>query len=172
MGLIRYQVAMSLDGYIAGPNDEYDWIPQDPDIDFAALFSQFDVVLLGRRTFEPLAKAGNVSMFDGMKTYVVSKTLLQSEHPEVTIIANNLEAAVASLRDETVKDIWLFGGGRLFQTLLNAELVDRIEIAVVPVLLGGGIPMAQPPFETRKLTLANQKVYDKSGIVFLEYTLD
>ena len=171
MARIRYQVAMSLDGYIAGPNDEYDWIPQDPDMDFSALFSQFDTVLMGRRTFEPLAKAGNTSMFKGMKTCVVSKTMKQSEHPGVEIIAEDVEATVASLRDESDKDVWLFGGGQLFQTLLAAQLVDRVEIAVAPVLLGGGKPMAPPPFEMRKLTLENQKVYDKSGIVLLEYTL-
>lgn len=171
MARIRYQVAMSLDGYIAGPNDEYDWIPEDPDMDFSALFSQFDTVLLGRRTYEPLAQAGHVAMFHGMKTYVASSTMTQSDHPEVTIISGNLEAAVASLRDESEKDVWLFGGGQLFQTLLTARLVDTVEIAIAPVLLGSGIPMAPPPFEMRKLTLVNQKTYDKSGIVLLEYAL-
>ena len=51
---VRYQVAMSLDGYIAGPNGEYDWIVMDDDIDFNALFAQFDTFLLGRKTFETI----------------------------------------------------------------------------------------------------------------------
>ena len=88
-----------------------------------------------------------------------------------TSVRINLEAAVASLRDESEKDVWLFGGGQLFRTLLTARLVDRVEIAIAPILLGSGIPMAPPPFEMRRLTLVNQKTYAKSGIVLLEYAL-
>jgi dihydrofolate reductase len=56
MGKIRYAVAMSLDGYIAGPNGEADWIGVDPKIDFAALWAQFDTLLMGRRTYEAASK--------------------------------------------------------------------------------------------------------------------
>ena len=52
MRKIRYEVAVSLDGFIAGPNGEYDWIPTDPEMDFAALYDQFDTIFVGRRTFE------------------------------------------------------------------------------------------------------------------------
>ncbi len=58
MRRVRYVVAMSLDGYIAGPNGEADWIIMDPDIDFRALFEQFDTFLMGRRTFEGMRGAG------------------------------------------------------------------------------------------------------------------
>jgi len=61
MRRVRYVVAMSLDGYIAGPNGEADWIIMDPDIDFGALFEQFDTFLLGRRTFEGMAGTGGGS---------------------------------------------------------------------------------------------------------------
>ena len=74
MKRIRYAVAASLDGYIAGPNGEADWIIMDPDIDFNAYFEQFDTFLLGRRTFEATASGGNGEM-PGMKTYVISRTL-------------------------------------------------------------------------------------------------
>ncbi|MCZ6652370.1 MAG: dihydrofolate reductase family protein [Planctomycetota bacterium] len=171
MRRIRYQVAMSLDGYIAGPNGEHDWIPTDPDIEFAAFFAQFDTVLVGRRTFEPMVESGNASMFADMKMFVFSKTLSKADHPGITIISDNWEQTVASLRDESGKDIWLFGGGQLFQSLLGAKLIDTVEIAVVPVLLGGGIQMAPPPISTEKLELTNHKVYGKSGIVLLEYVL-
>ena len=67
MRRIRYAVAMSLDGYIAGPKDEADWIIVDPEIDFGALFAQFDTFLLGRRTFEIMAHAGKGET-PGMKT--------------------------------------------------------------------------------------------------------
>ena len=60
MRRVRYVVAMSLDGYIAGPIGEADWIIMDPDIDFGALFERFDTFLMGRRTFEAMAGAGVV----------------------------------------------------------------------------------------------------------------
>src|SRR4029453_13814868 len=69
MRRIRYSVAMSLDGYIAGPKGEFDWIKTDPDFDFSAVFKQFDTILAGRGTFEPMAAAGRTSM-PGMKTIV------------------------------------------------------------------------------------------------------
>ncbi len=74
MRRIRYSVAMSLDGYIAGPNGEHDWIMLDPDIDFNAMLSQYDTLLIGRGTYEPMVEAGRVGM-PGMKAYVISTTL-------------------------------------------------------------------------------------------------
>src|SRR6266849_3729227 len=96
MRRIRYAVAASLDGYIAGPKGEVDWIIMDPEIDFNSFFQQFDTVLLGRRTFETMARAGNAGM-PGMKTFVFSRTLRQSDYPQVAIVAENSEETLASL---------------------------------------------------------------------------
>jgi dihydrofolate reductase len=86
MRRIRYQVACSLDGYIAGPNDEYDWIVMDPDIDFQALMDQFDTVLMGRRTFEV---TGGGPPWE-MKKIVFSRSLQQEDHPEVTVVSEHV----------------------------------------------------------------------------------
>ena len=164
---IRYQVACSLDGYIAGPQGEYDWIVDEPTIDFESLFAQFDTFLMGRKTYDLMVEQGNASMF-GKEAVVVSRTLKPKDHPGVTIVSRNLEARVRELRDRPGKDIWLFGGGRLFRSLLGLDLVDTVEPAVIPVVLGGGIPfLAGPPLQ-RYLTLTDHKVYP-SGIVWLEY---
>jgi dihydrofolate reductase len=66
---------MSLDEYIAGPKGEADWIIMDPEIDFTALFNQFDTMLLGRKTFEAALKQGGAAAMPGMQTYVFSRTL-------------------------------------------------------------------------------------------------
>ena len=162
---------MSLDGYIAGPKGEADWIIMDPEIDFAALFEQFDTFLLGRRTFEPMARAKRgKGETPGVKTFVFSRTLRQQDYPAVTIVAEGAEETVAALRAEPGKDIWLFGGGSLFRSLLDAGLVDTVEVAIMPVLLGEGIPLLPAPARQTKLKLTGHKVY-KTGIVSLEYSV-
>jgi dihydrofolate reductase len=166
---VRYGVAMSLDGYIAGPNGEADWIVHDPDIDFAEMFSRFDTLLIGRKTFEAMATMGDGGgSMPGVSSFVISRSLKQADHPRSTIAPDGA-ALVAELKGKPGKDIWLFGGGELFRSLLAAGLVDGIDVGVMPVVLGGGIPLLPPPANRVRLTLNNQRVYPKSGIIGLEY---
>jgi dihydrofolate reductase len=161
---------MSLDGYIAGPEGEVDWITMDPDIDFRAMFARFDTILVGRRTFETMAAAGRASM-PGMKTIVFSHSIRQEDYPDVLIVAENQTQTLAALKASSGKDIWLFGGGALFRSLAEAKMVDTVEVSVVPILLGSGVPLA-PQLATRiKLSLKQHKRYP-SGIVSLEYEID
>jgi dihydrofolate reductase len=166
---IRYKVAVSLDGYIAGPDGEADWIVADPDIDFEAIFKEFDTLLIGRRTFEGMVRAGKPGV-PGMRTFVLSRTLRPRDYPDVTILAEGWEEELVALRSEPGKDIWLFGGGSLFRSLLGARLVDTVEVAVIPVLLGGGIPLLPPPAGRVSLKLTGHTVY-RSGIISLEYAV-
>ena len=171
MRRVRYHVATSLDGFIAGPKGEADWIITDPDIDFGALYKQFDTALIGRRTFEAMARGKKkAGALPGLRTLVFSRTLRQRDHRKVTIVGADAEETVAALRAESGKDIWLFGGGLLFRSLLGAGLVDTVEVAVIPVLLGGGIPMLPPPAGRAQLALTDHKVYG-TGRVSLEYTV-
>lgn len=101
MRRIRYQVACSVDGYIAGPNGEFDWIVSDPEIDFGAIFSQFDTLLMGRKTFETMPDGGA-----GTPGVVVfSRTLRQEHHPNVTIVSGDGESKVNEIRSTPGKDI-------------------------------------------------------------------
>jgi dihydrofolate reductase len=168
MRRVRYAVAMSLDGYLAGPKGEADWITPDPEIDFHALFKQFDTALIGRRTFEAMASRGGT--LPGMKTFVFSRTLRPSDCPKATLVADQAEAVVADLRSRPGKDIWLFGGGELFRSLAAARLVDTVEVSIIPIMLGEGIPVLPPPAQRVKLKWTSHKVY-QTGIIALEYAL-
>jgi dihydrofolate reductase len=173
MRRLRYGVAVSLDGFIAGPNGEYDWIVHDPNIDFAAMFAEYDTLLMGRGTYEVATGEGKTWDSFGQQWVVVSTTLKPEDHPNVTILSNGVTEAVAAMKAQPgpapQKDIWLFGGGVLFRSLLDAELVDTIEVGLQPVLLGSGIPLL-PEGNRRSLQLTTSKVMP-SGIVMLTYSV-
>lgn len=169
MRRIRYQVACSLDGYIAGPSGEADWIIADPEIDFAAIFAQFDTLLMGRRTYEGMPKGGGGT--PGMKVFVFSRTLRQEDCPDATLVSEDAKSLLDELRAQPGKDIWLFGGGELFRSLLELDCVDTVEPAVIPVLLGGGLPLLPAPAVRRRLSLTGHRIYN-SGIALLEYDVE
>ena len=167
---LRYQVAVSLDGFIAGPNGEYDWIVMDPAIDFGALFKEFDTALMGRKTYEMMTAQGGNGAMPGLEVVVFSRTLPAAAHRGVRILNDDPAEVVAALKAKPGRDIWLFGGGSLFRYLLDAGLVDTVELAVMPVLLGDGIPLL-PPGPATKLTLSDRKILPASGIAVLSYSV-
>ena len=170
MRQVRYSVAMSLDGYIAGPNGESDWIVMDPEIDFAAHWAQFDTLLMGRRTYEAAVARLGMARMKGLRIVVASRTLKPEDHPEVTVVSNLTKEEMQALRSQASKDIWLMGGGVLFNHLLGLNEVDSVEVATVPVLLSAGVPLLSA-FEGRvQLKLEAHKVY-RSGIVLLTYSV-
>ena len=171
MRRLRYQVATSLDGYIAGPNGEFDWIVMDPDIDFAALFAQFDTAIMGRKTFLATVRQGGTGAMPGLQVIVFSRTLRQADYPAVSIVNGDPVERVRALKAAPGRDIWLFGGGQLFATLLEGGVVDTVEPAIVPVLLGSGIPMLPSSADRTTLSLSKHRLYPKSGILALEYTI-
>jgi dihydrofolate reductase len=167
---LRYHVAVSLDGFIAGPKGEYDWIVMDPSIDFAAMYKEFDTAVMGRRTYEIVTAQGGNGAMPGLEVVVFSRTLPPATYPGVRIVNDDPAAVVTTLKKKPGRDIWLFGGGALFRTLLDAGLVDTVEVAVVPVLLGAGIPVL-PPGAATKLILADQRTLPASGIMALSYSV-
>jgi dihydrofolate reductase len=166
MRRLSHQVAVSLDGFIAGPDDGFDWIPPEPTFDFEALHARFDTLLMGRRTWEIVQAAGED--FRGRRVVVASRTLRPEDHPGIEVVGEGLGDRVRALKGEPGRDIWLYGGGALFAELLALDLVDTVEPAVLPILLGGGVPFLPAPAVRRRLALTAQQAYP-SGMVLLRY---
>ena len=162
-----YSVASSLDGFIAGPRGEFDWIIQDPTIDFAEIFGQFDTAVMGRHSYEAILREGRSPTEFGMKIFVASSTLDPAKHRDVTIVGSGLAETVTELKRASGKEIWLFGGGATFRSLLDAGLVDRVDVSIIPVLLGGGIPLV-PEGRRWPLQFKDSRTFP-SGIVSLTY---
>ena len=128
MRRLRYNVAASLDGFIAGVTGDYDWIVQDSSIDFDALFAEFDLLVMGRKTYEVLKTQGDQDPTLKRKVIVASRTLASSDREDVQIIGHDIVEKIAALKEQPGKDIWLFGGGTLARTLFDAKLVDTVEV--------------------------------------------
>jgi dihydrofolate reductase len=95
---LRYQVAMTLDGFIAGPNGEYDWIVMDPQVDFAALYKEFDTAVMGRKTYEAAAAQGGVAGVPGLEFVVCSRTLVPASKRGLRIVNDDARELVAALK--------------------------------------------------------------------------
>ena len=159
---------MSLDGYIAPPDGKADWIPLDPDVNFAEIWAQFDTLLMGSRTYDAAVARLGKSAVHGMKAFVTSRTLRPSDHPGVIILPELSQDRIDSIRANSKKDIWLFGGGDLFRSLLAMNQVDTVEVSIIPVLLGGGTSLLSAIDQRTQLKLLSHKAYP-SGRIALVY---
>ena len=137
----------------------------DPDIDFGALFAQFDTLLMGRRTFEGMVKSHGGSSGGGLRhedrrlfAHAAPGRLPRRRRSWPT----TPPSAIARLKAKPGKDLWLFGGGDLFRSLAALGLVDRVEVALVPIMLGGGVP-SSPPDPRVPLKLDKQRTYRRAG---------
>jgi dihydrofolate reductase len=167
---VRYSIAASLDGFIADPSGGYDWIIMDPAIDFAAAFRESDTFVMGRKTFEVTTTGDFMGMLGNKEVIVFSRTLKSAPYPNVTIVSTSPAETVRALKQKSGQDIWLFGGGDLFRQLVDAALVDTIEVGVMPVLLSQGIPMLPAGKQVRGLTLTSSETLS-SGILMLTYSI-
>jgi dihydrofolate reductase len=169
-------LAVSLDGFIEGPNGEYDWCFTDQDYGLNEFFSRVDAVFIGRKSYEMAQQyaAGNsgeiVPGMPRMTEYVFSDTLKSVKDGAVLISGDSMTEA-RRIKAQPGKDIWLFGGASLTDALLKEGLVDELWMSVHPILLGNGKPLFRPQNNRILLTLLDSKSYN-TGLVSLRYKLD
>ncbi len=175
---IVLDLAVSLDGFIEGMNGEIDWCIMDEDMDFIKFLNSVDTILYGRKSYEIWRKyvpEGEISdtdkemeeMIHRMKKYIFSKTLTTIDH-DVTIINDNIAEEISKLKEESGKDIWLFGGANLITTFMNLGLIDEYRLSVHPVILGTGKPLFVDIKQRQELKLVDTRRFS-SGVVQLCY---
>ncbi|KAF5643730.1 riboflavin biosynthesis domain protein [Fusarium sp. NRRL 25303] len=170
MARLRYNVAASLDGYIASPDGSTTWIIEDPTIDFPALHAEFDYFIMGRKTYQVMQSFADNPLSKRPKESVIvaSRAMAQHQFPDVTVMRENVLDYIRHLKMNDGKDIWLMGGGHLAAQCLEAHLVDTVEVAIMPTLLGTGINLISSLPQNIKLELLNSTSLG-SGILMTQY---
>lgn len=158
--------AISLDGYIEGPHGEYDWITMDKDFDYAAHMKRFDAFFFGRKSYEKLRQAGNVT-FPDIQNYVFSNSL-ETVDKDSILIKGDIHKAVMSIKEQEGREVAVYGGANLLTSLLDLRLVDELIMSVMPVVLGAGKPMVSGLKQRAYLTLVDTRKF-ASGTVQLIY---
>lgn len=162
-------VAVSLDGFIEGPNGEYDWCFTDQDYGLSDFFKRVDAMFIGRKSYELMNTLGAdaVPGMPQLKEYVFSNSLTQVKEGAV-LIKEDIKMQVQNIIDQPGKDIWLFGGSSLVTSLMNLGFVHEVWLSVHPIILGSGKPLFNDIEKRISLNLLNSKTYD-TGLVSLIY---
>ena len=168
MRKIILNVAVTLDGFIEGPNGEYDWCFTDSDYGLNEFLANTDAIFFGRKSYE-LWAASFSHMWTDKKHYVFS-TSPKSLQTNAVLISGDIETKVLDLKNEEGKDIWLFGGASLTTSLINAGMVDEFLLAIHPLILGEGKALFNGIDKRNWLKLAESKTYE-NGLVQNRYSV-
>jgi dihydrofolate reductase len=170
MRKIIYSVGTSLDGYIARLDGSLDFLHLRPsNYSMGPFFKTIDLGLMGRKTYEAgVRMSGGKFESYGLRCYIFSRSLPEGERGLATFVRDEPRKIVEQLRKKKGKDIWLIGGGELMREFLKEDLVDELHLAIVPVLIGEGIPLFGAGFPQREFTLTESKTYS-GGLIALKY---
>lgn len=170
MRTLEYHVAISLDGFLAHVDGTWEGLPVEGEHvdDFFEAQRGYDVVLMGRKTYEVGVRMGVTSPYPAMRQYVFSRSMQASPDPAVELVRDDALGVVRRIKAEEGRPVWLCGGGELAATLAEAGLIDRIVVKLAPVVFGAGIPMFGRGFPRRALELVDTKRYP-NGVQRLTY---
>lgn len=166
-------IATSLDGYIAKPNDDLDFLKivdkPGEDYGYTAFTATVDTIILGRKTYDWVTQHGGSSHYDkgDKKVFVITR----SEKPEsgnTTFYTGDFIEMVMQLKREEGKNIYCDGGAEIIHQLLENDLIDELIISVIPVLVGNGTRLYKDNRPEQRLELINAKTFD-TGLIQLHY---
>lgn len=163
-------IAMSLDGFIAGINDEIDWLFTDQDYGFSPFFDSVDTLIMGRRSYD-LSCSFEQWPYPGKRTIVWTRNASSRWDPRVQFSAAAPEQLIADAQARGSRGIWLLGGGQLVRAALAAQLIDDLQLAIHPLILGAGIPLFPAGTARTSLQLLQSTAYD-SGLLICHYRVE
>lgn len=174
MKKIKVYIAASLDGFIARPDGDLDWLlkypmPTGTEYGYKDLMDSIDTVIMGGRTYREMLCMDIVWPYKDKKTYIISRNSMETKE-NIDFITEDIIERIFELKNESGKDIWLVGGGELITMLLNANLVDELQVSIIPIILGAGIPLFPNTPKESNWKLTGSTAYD-SGIVKLDYNI-
>ena len=160
MRKVILQLAVSLDGFIEGPNGEFDWCFTDDDYGMTNFFKRINSIFIGRKSYELTLTMGGSAPpgFPLLKEYVFSNSLKELEGNRI-LVNGNLADEVNKIKNEPGKDIWLYGGAALTTTFIKLGLIDEMTLAVHPILLGAGKYLFQNISGRIPLQMINAQTY-------------
>jgi dihydrofolate reductase len=185
MRSVILQLAITLDGYIEGPNGELDWLIRDDTTDFGDILNDIlsdkDVIFYGRVSYDnwgnyqPEEYAGQkikdaYQLLHSKQKYVFSNTA-RNDNTNAIFINSNIRERVSAIKEQPGKNIWLYGGAKAITTFLNLDLIDEYKLAIHPVILGKGKPLFENIKSRHKLILTNVKS-SGSGVTLVTYKTD
>ncbi len=170
MRKVVLSVAASLDNYIARADDSVDWLFEDGDFGLAAFFDTLDAVLIGRKTHDFMVRFG-MPFYPKIRNYVFTHQRGRDDYEgNIEYVSGDLAAFVRELRAQPGKRIWVCGGAEIADPLLQAGLIDEVNIALHPRLLGAGVRLFNSRLPETALRLMRHQVYD-NGLVTLDYEI-
>ena len=170
-------IATSADGYIARPDGDVEWLnrrPRKVDYGMRQFYPTIDTILWGRKTYDWLLnyykKIGKTKgLFDTrLANYVFSRKPPRRVPPGVTFVSEPVKTFAQRLRATSGRHIWMMGGGGLIASFLDAGEIDELDIHVIPVFIGEGIPLVAPRHRDMPLRLRSSRKYP-DGVIRLRY---
>ena len=159
-------IAASLDGYIAGPAGEIDWLFNDQDYGYTHFYAGVDTVVMGRKTYDLCLTFGEYPYPD-IPNYVWSRTC-RGKDAHASFVSGDIAQALTELKAQEGKAIWLVGGSALVGEAVKHDLLDKLILSVHPVVLGDGVPLFPRGLPKRQFQLVSSKPF-YTGLVQLTY---
>jgi dihydrofolate reductase len=168
MRQVRLFIATSLDGFIASPDGGVDWLFTDGDYGYTDFYASIDTTLMGFKTYEKMLGFGTGFHYPDKTNYVFSRSHRRSDEHPVTFVSTDPAAFVSDLKQKGGTDIFLVGGGEINTILLDAGLIDQMDLFVHPIIIGEGIPLFAGTAKTQQFKLTGTKAFE-SGLTQLTY---
>jgi dihydrofolate reductase len=170
-------IATSLDGYVAGPNDEVEWLNRYNNVDFGLkeFLSRVGAIIMGRRSYDMGVEQKWFSRFNyGVPIFIVSheQPVSINKDAEFIFVTEGIEAAHRQAKSKAGdKNVWIFGGANIAQQYLKLGLIDEISIGITPTLLGSGKRLFDNISKYTELTLIKTKQYEED-LMELNYRIN